>query len=529
MNFSNWMKINRLRTFWILLMLFLTQLVSTLDTYLTNPQMNAVYHNHWWFFIEISLLQFGISFLLNIFYNYGQWLFVKQTQDLFHISRKKMVKHFFAKNDKKVTDMEANLTTDLQMIDENYYLNYFYFICDVISIFLTIGTLFTFSWILVICTLIIALFSLATPKLFEKKNSELTNKVSKANSKLLNVIEKWVLGLNELRRYNQKSIFKQIIGLNSHHLEQAEIRRAKQLSITQFVQGITDIMGRVSIPLIAGILYFQGKIQFGAIITAGYFANNIFGGLWDLTNNINQLKSSKGLIEKVSKFETKVPEVKADDPANIAVIQTHSLSKTFPHGETITYPDFTLEKGKHILLSGDSGTGKSTFIKLLLGLEKATTGSIKYLNKDGQEIHPNLDEIGYLAQDLVLFPASIAENITMFKPNLFMKAKESLAQVDLKTDLVHFDANLKTKIRPEHNVLSGGQRQKIVLARSLVNQKPLVFFDEATSAIDQTTTTKILKEILKNTPTALIIAHNLTEEQKTLFDDEFHLSRKVAK
>ena len=85
---------------------------------------------------------------------------------------------------------------------------------------------------------------------------------------------------------------------------------------------------------------------------------------------------------------------------------------------------------------------------------------------------------------------------------------------------------LSTKINVKKNILSGGQRQKVVLMRALVHNKPILFLDEATSAIDRNATTKILRNLTQGKQTILMIAHNLNKEQKDLFDREIYLETK---
>ena len=100
--------------------------------------------------------------------------------------------------------MENHLGNDLQMIQTNYYDVYFYFACDLIYVILTIGTLFTFHWILVAYSLVISFFAIAVPKLLEKYTNKATKRVSTKNAQFLNLIENWFNGLEELRRYINK-------------------------------------------------------------------------------------------------------------------------------------------------------------------------------------------------------------------------------------------------------------------------------------------------------------------------------------
>lgn len=152
-----------------------------------------------------------------------------------------------------------------------------------------------------------------------------------------------------------------------------------------------------------------------------------------------------------------------------------------------------------------------------------SAGKIIFENKDGNEINPDLKTIGYLPQDPVIFPASIKENITMFNNKLDNKVERSVEEVDLSADLQKFDEGINKKLDLDKLNISGGQRQKIVLARAQVHESDIILIDEGTSAIDQSGTIDILDKLLKSKTTIVFIAHNFTEEMHELFDREIHL------
>ncbi len=152
--------------------------------------------------------------------------------------------------------MENHLGNDLQLVQESYYDVLFYFVCDFIYILLTIGTLFSFHWLLVAYALLVALLAVLVPKLLEKYTNKATEKVSSKNADFLHAIEKWFNGLAELRRYQNKTVLKKVVGKNSYQLEKSEYKRDKALAYTAMVAAIFNIAGRVGVPLIAGILFF---------------------------------------------------------------------------------------------------------------------------------------------------------------------------------------------------------------------------------------------------------------------------------
>lgn len=173
MGLKDYLKTNYKRAFLVLFLITLTQATTTFYTYLTSPELNAISQRKFALFIELIAVQFVFGQICNSSFNIANVQNTKQTQNLFHQVRQNISKHYYQKPD-KVADMENHLGNDLQMIQTNYYDVYFYFACDLIYVILTIGTLFTFHWILVAYSLVISFFAIAVPKLLEKYTNKAT-------------------------------------------------------------------------------------------------------------------------------------------------------------------------------------------------------------------------------------------------------------------------------------------------------------------------------------------------------------------
>lgn len=144
-------------------------------------------------------------------------------------------------------------------------------------------------------------------------------------------------------------------------------------------------------------------------------------------------------------------------------------------------------------------------------------------DKNGKEIKLNRDELGYVAQDNTLFPDTIENNMTMFNSKLDEKVKRIVKQVEFENDLKKIQDGLKHEINLDEGNLSGGQKQKIVLARAILAGSKWLFIDEGTSAIDSKATKKILKNLLDQETTIVMIAHNFNDELENMFDRKISL------
>ena len=267
----------------------------------------------------------------------------------------------------------------------------------------------------------------------------------------------------------------------------------------------------------------QGQVLFGAIMSVQNFAANISIGLQQVIQALSFMKSSEELMGQISNDSAPIKNNSNVQRKKAALISTENLALAFPNGEKLNFPDIQIKSGEKILLTGDSGAGKSTLFKLILGSIKPTQGSIVFKDKNGKEIVPDISKIGYIPQDPNLFPGTIEENITMFNSKLNSQVEPIIKEVNFANDISKFKEGLKHQLNLDKLNISGGQRQKIVLARAKVHGSDIILIDEGTSAIDQKATMNILKNLVKGKETIIFIAHNFNQEMRALFDREIHL------
>lgn len=218
-------------------------------------------------------------------------------------------------------------------------------------------------------------------KSLEKYTNRATEKVSEKNAQFLNLIENWFNGLEELRRYKNKNILKKKISESSCQLEQSEFQRDKTLIYVEMVAAIFDVMGRVGVPVLAGVLFFNHQVSLGSILTAGYFANGIFYSVNSCVTKYTQLKSTSTLRKHLAELQKLNADEKFYSIAEIDRVEVKNLAIQYERGEKITYPNLVIKRGEKVLLTGDSGTGKSTLLKTMLGQIQPITGEVLYKDK----------------------------------------------------------------------------------------------------------------------------------------------------
>jgi ATP-binding cassette subfamily C protein len=199
-------------------------------------------------------------------------------------------------------------------------------------------------------------------------------------------------------------------------------------------------------------------------------------------------------------------------------IEITNIDFSYDPDEDLILKDLSvhIKKGEYIGIVGGSGSGKSTLLKLLLGFEAPNSGKIYYDGKDidGIDKRELRKRFGVVLQDGKLIGGSIFENMTITAPYATMQDAEKVAEeVGLAEDIKHMPMGMHTVLSEMGGAISGGQQQRILIARAIIGKPNILFFDEATSALDNTTQKMVTDSLNKLNATRIVIAHRLSTIQ----------------
>jgi len=253
-----------------------------------------------------------------------------------------------------------------------------------------------------------------------------------------------------------------------------------------------------------------------------FYSFFIFGPLQELGNIINVYREAQVSLNNFDKIMTAPIEPRPEKPVKLASIHSLEFSHiSFKHlsasQDALTDINFKVEKGETIAFVGPSGAGKSTLVKLLVGLYLPKQGDILY---NGNSVHQiDLDglreRIGFVTQDSQLFSGSIRENLLFVKPGATDdEIWDVLKRSSLDSLLTRADKGLDTLIGENGIKVSGGEKQRLSIARAILRNPDLMVFDEATSSLDSITEEGISNTIRQITATGevitIMIAHRLS-------------------
>ncbi len=528
MTIKDFYKQNPLRFMILILITVLEWTLPIVTTQLIMLETTAIQQQKFQQFLIINVISFMPFLFQYLIQGLHAFFLSKQQEEFnFHI-RKRSVSHFYAdQKEHSVAQIQNRLTNDLNQSQENYFAPFFSLIGGVINLVSVVVLLISLHWSLLLTIILMVAISLVLPKLLEKPLQNSMTKISKSNNQYLDCLEKWLNGLEELQRYFAGGKLFKVTNDAAKELEDAYVKQNGITQLLSIINGLVSVSFSLILFLLTGYLFQAKIVAFGAITGVGNCNFYLRQSIQIIVSRYGQIKGSKTLNQEIAQTAAPVKKEQAEEVATPASLSTHDLSLQFPNGESLIFPDINIKSGEKVLLTGDSGAGKSTLFKLILGQIKPTSGQIIFKDKDGAVVNPDMSKIGYIPQDPVLFPVSVADNMTMFVDKLKSALPSLVEKVQLAGDIAKFDEGLNQKIDLNKLNISGGQRQKIVLVRALVHQSEIILIDEGTSAIDQQATMQILHEVKSTPATVIFIAHSFNEQMKQLFDREIHLVKKV--
>lgn len=323
------------------------------------------------------------------------------------------------------------------------------------------------------------------------------------------------LGLEhqEIDRLNQTN--EKILGL--------ELKKVRLIRAYSFIQGTLINAMRMGIMLLMLWLIYTRQITLGEFFTLLFYSFFIFNPLSMLGDVSTSYQETRASLEKLDEILKQDKEQHPPDPKPVADIKSIafkdvSFSYQSGNGDALQDINLTIESGKTVAFVGPSGSGKSTTVKLVVGLYHPTKGRVEFNGIPSTEIDliALRNRIGLVAQETQLFAGTIRENLLFVRPEATDREAIAALTAASATSLIERgEKGLDTKIGEGGLKLSGGEKQRLAIARALLRNPDILIFDEATSSLDSITEQSItttIKDIEKTHPDLIriLIAHRLS-------------------
>jgi ATP-binding cassette subfamily B protein len=257
-------------------------------------------------------------------------------------------------------------------------------------------------------------------------------------------------------------------------------------------------------------------------MTLQFYSFFIFGPMQEIGNVIVAYREAEASLNNFEKIMKTPIEVKTENPQSIHQIESLAFNQVgFKHKSANTnaldHVTFKVNKGQSVAFVGPSGSGKTTLVKLLVGLYRPEIGQILYNDIDSKDIDIEelRSQIGFVTQDTQLFSGTIKENLLFVNPKATDEEMINVLKMAACFNILErSDHGIDTVIGEGGMKISGGEKQRLSIARALLRQPNLIVFDEATSALDSITEEEITQTIKKVTANknhiTVMIAHRLS-------------------
>ncbi|MBA3272177.1 MAG: ABC transporter ATP-binding protein [Acidobacteria bacterium] len=301
-----------------------------------------------------------------------------------------------------------------------------------------------------------------------------------------------------------------------------ELRKVRYLRSLSFIQGTAVNFLRTSILFLMLYLIFAQQISVGQFFSLFIYSFFIFGPLQELGNVINTYRETEASLANFEAILAIPKERRPLQPVPLGPLMTLAFDGVGFQHQTASAPalsdiSFSAARGETVAFVGPSGAGKTTLVKLLVGLYAPQTGRILYNGQASTEVDLERlrERIGFVTQDTQLFSGTIRENLLFVRPDASdADCLEVLHQAACDSLLARADKGLGTVIGEGGVKVSGGEKQRLSIARALLRRPELLVFDEATSSLDSLTEEGITETIRsvgsRRDVITLMIAHRLS-------------------
>lgn len=428
---------------------------------------------------------------------------------------------FFDKN--SVGDILSRVTNDIDTIAQSMNQSLASLFSSIVQFLGTIIMMFYTNWQMAVTAIVSSTFGFIFMFLIIGKSQKYFSMRQKSLGKLNGHIEEVYSGLNIVKSYNAKNYV-----LDKFDKANYGVYKANQMS--QFLSGLMmplmifiGNLGYVAICVVGAVLTIKGKITFGVIVAFMSYVRLFTSPLSQIGQAMTSIQSTAASSERVFEFldEKEMDDEKEkneylDPQKSVGNIEFKNVEFSYEGNKKPTITNFSadIKKGQKVAIVGPTGAGKTTMVNLLMKFYQINKGDIiidgKSINDLKREnIH---DLFTMVLQDTWLFKGTIRENILFNRKDISEKRlKDVIKSVSLDHFIKTLPKGLDSKIDDDDSV-SQGQRQLLTIARAMIDDKPFLILDEATSNVD-TRSEELVQEAMDKLAqgrTSFIIAHRLS-------------------
>ena len=415
------------------------------------------------------------------------------------------------------------LSNDASTVEMNYLANVFIIVENSAICIGALVLMFYYSPLLTILSIVLSLVPLAVSICTGNLVAKAEKAVSDKNETYMSTLKDSLVGFSVIKSFRAEAQMCRIFRNTVKEVTDAKTIRKKMSIVVSGLSACSGTIVQFGIFLIGAYLALRGYgLSAGAVLVFVQLLNFVINPIGTIPQALAEIKASKALIEKVANaLESNVREDGQEDKKQVETgIVINDLSFGYEEEKPVLQNiNFTFEAGKSYAIVGGSGSGKSTFLNLLMASHNNYTGSISYDDTELRQISSDslYEMVSVVQQNVFIFNASIRDNITMFAE--FPKEEVDRAMEMSGLSKLIAERGEDYLCGENGSGLSGGEKQRISIARTLLKKSQVLLVDEATAALDAQTAFQVSNAILDlKDLTRIVVTHTLDESLLKRYD-----------
>lgn len=441
--------------------------------------------------------------------------------DYFNSILSRHITTFFEKGSKRYTSQYSN---QMEMIQRMYFMTFPMLIEVIVQIVFISASLFIIDYRIAIITLILLTTPLYIPKFAEKMLQKYQIQYKNSYEEHISKLQDWLSNFEVIKNYSIENIILGKFMDSSNNLEKGFLNTRKTFALSRILAVTLSYISNFIIIIISISFLYKKILSVGEFFSVVNLVNQLSYPITTITTFIQNLVSIKPIKETMEKFllisdstETKILLENKNTKYN-TILQYKNVSFGY-NSQDLLFKNLNLSfnKGKKYLIKGESGSGKTTIVNLLLGYHVPLKGYINFYNFNISSILNIEDHITIMRQDTLFFEDTLKNNLTMYNQISNDRVIEYLKRVGL--DKYANEHSLNVIVKEGGNNFSGGEKRRLSLIRSLLSNKELLILDEPLENLDSETS-RLISDIIcrANDKTLIMISHKFPKDMMRYFD-----------
>lgn len=470
------------------------------------------------FVIEYSLASWGMRRLKAAFFSEIMYHIKK---DLFSTLIDNKTMDF---SEKKSAEYLSLFNNNLKLFEENSIVPVFTIIRSIVILVLLLAIMMYIQPFVSVVAIALSVLPILVPKIWGKRLNKFTETYTKSLTDYNRVLDDIFMGLKVIRNYELEEYMIERHEKSNQTLKRTRFDKDREKAGADVTTNFIAVGIQFLVFAVAGVFVILKKITAGDVLAITQLMNKVMNPVFDIIDSLNQMQSVKGIEEELlfylnSKTDTNM--VEENKERRLKEICFKGVSFSFEPGlKVISDLSFCFEQGKKYAIVGESGSGKTTLLKLIERELNGYEGTVYYNDESEKWKWQELKRVfSVINQEIYLFEGTIKENI-LFDKILDDKSLDKIVNdVKLKETLQKKEVDMDYFLSGNGENLSGGEKEKIAIARALARGKEWLLLDEATAGMDSETFLSVESMLMKlDDVTCISITHRFYEEILKMYD-----------